>query len=195
MITAILGGADGVWEELDSLMAMEPGCVDFIVAVNEAGRDYTGHYDVWATLHTEKLAIWLEDRRRIGERDPDMFYIPNEVHLRLTQRMDIPPAMVHVGADLIQNGSSGLFAVEVARRLRPENRIVLCGIPMDGAKGHYFSEGPWTDAENYRWAWFKAVPKLTTIVRSMSGWTQEILGRPDTAWINQERSTDVEGST
>lgn len=51
-------------------------------------------------------------------------------------------------------------------------RIVLAGVPLSGAYGTQFGG-----------AWRKAAPLFAERVRSMSGLTMELFGRPSTAFV------------
>jgi hypothetical protein len=108
------------------------------------------------------------------------------VKLPKRQRLkDVPPPTRVVEAQqLLGSGSSGLFAVEIALRLGYE-RLVLCGIPLTGRttiqengeeerlrKGQPF-------IASFRDAWVRDFELLSPHVRSMSGWTRELLGGPE----------------
>ena len=85
-------------------------------------------------------------------------------------------------------GSSGLLAVTVALELGKENqdqlRIVLAGVPMDPAAGNFRAPSvPWAEATVYHPAWEERAEALKKNVRSMSGWTAELLGKPTAAWL------------
>ena len=125
-----------------------------VIAVNETGVFYTGHIDHWVTLHGEKLDWWRE-HRTVGNQD----YVPWVV-----------PSC---------DGSSGAAAVLVARDELQCERIVLCGVPMDNSR--HIRRGPWSAYDNHR-AWWERSD--LTAVRSMSGWTRELLGAPTRAWLN-----------
>lgn len=55
--------------------------------------------------------------------------------------------------------------------------MVLCGMPMDD-RPHYWDEGrqPWKACETFRPAWQALAPEYRARMRSMSGWTREMLG-------------------
>jgi len=62
-------------------------------------------------------------------------------------------------------------------------RIVLAGIPMSAEYAHYYNPGQWTQAHMYHKGWKKHLDKIAPYVRSMSGWTRELLGAPDEEWL------------
>jgi len=89
-------------------------------------------------------------------------------------------------ADVMWHGSSALFGVLVALELG-YTRIVLAGCPMD-SKGHWYfptiNEGPIWTAESYQ-AWFEfTLDPRKRLVRSMSGYTEILLGAPDKEFFN-----------
>lgn len=169
MIAVVLGGAKGVWSDLSSLRGLiEP---DLIVATNDAGVVYPGRLDAWVSLHPEKLPEWR--RRRKGNQDYRCF-----THKRRHGVGDVEQVVER------WPGSSGLFAAHIALDEMGASGVVLCGVPMDRAAAHFFEPGaPWLDAENYRRGFQAALPVIGGSVRSMSGWTAELLGVPDAEWL------------
>lgn len=180
MTTAVLGGAACVWDDFEALKLLGP--IDHIVAVNHAGM-FAEHVDVFATVHPELLAGWINERRRKGLQDPGSVMIPRLLSDHESQAMNFSRKRIAVGFE--RGGSSGLFGATTALTLWRDN-VVLCGIPMDVESGHFFNCRPWRDAPNYQWAWLKSRSELIPRVRSMSGWTMGWLGRPDTSWVTQE---------
>lgn len=86
------------------------------------------------------------------------------------------------------HGSSALFATLAAIALGYE-KIVLTGCPLD-AEGHWYfaptkeTLGPiWLGLDFMAWLDFANTPD-TAKVRSMSGYTQKILGTPERSWLN-----------
>jgi hypothetical protein len=75
-------------------------------------------------------------------------------------------------------GSSGLFAIKIARLLAYDN-IILAGIPMESDQAHFFNKSQeWLDAEKYRKAWISREAEIKPFVSSCSGWTRRLLGGP-----------------
>src|SRR3990167_2106243 len=172
MIAAVLGGALGVWDEYEALMAMAP--VDVVIATNSAGRDFPGEFDHWVSFHAELFPHWLERRRRDGQPDPGRFWTINAKR----PANDVPVTRVPNWG-----GSTGLVAVTVALQLGIE-RVVLCGVPLTREGEHYDKPGSWRDAPNYRKGFLSHMPEMGGKVRSFSGYTAEILGKPTREWIN-----------
>jgi hypothetical protein len=63
------------------------------------------------------------------------------------------------------------------------DRVVLAGIPLTRQAGHCDEAGDWRDAEKYRREWQDSADEMRPYVRSMSGWTRELLGEPTSEWL------------
>lgn len=171
MSTAVvLGGADCVWCDLDA--AMRLGRIDVVVAVNHAGRDYRGRVDHWATFHPELLPTWIEARRALHLPDVSSFW-------SVTPRKGHPELPLSIVEDW--GGSSGLIGAQVA--LMVASHVVLCGVPLDPDAAHFDKAGRWDEALRHRKTWERRAKSLDRRVRSMSGWTAELLGRPSVEWL------------
>lgn len=183
MIAAILGGAEGVWQEIGALQHMVRP--DIIIATNDAGAHYIGHIDHWVTLHPEKMAAWWDQRLRAGLPPPGQVWF----HRAASREFVLPH--LHTPE---WGGSSGLFAVKVAMEIGCE-KIILCGIPMEGTP-HFHVPAPLKGVGRYRRAWEERVGQLAENVRSMSGWTAQLLGQPDEVWLRDTRKNadGAEGS-
>src|SRR5205085_3452497 len=81
-------------------------------------------------------------------------------------------------------GSSGLIGVEVARAIG-ERKIILCGIPMEPDAAHYDENAKWNEALVHQKIWENRIPELRNVVKSMSGWTQQVLGAPTSQWLHE----------
>ncbi len=181
-IALVLGGAACLWPDLYRATAL--GEFDGVVACNDAAAAYPGRLDAAVSLHAEKLPLWLARRARRRFRRPARVIANLEA---LHSRPAVVAGITHHvefrfdGQDL--TGSSGLFALKVALVDLGFDRAVLCGVPMDGGQGHFNDPAPWDEAAKYRAGWAQALPEIGGRARSMSGWTAEILGRPDATWI------------
>ena len=169
MLAAVLGGARGVWAELAELETLIGRKPDLVVGTNDAGVVYPGHLDAWATLHHERFAEWRQ--RRVGNQNYRAF-----IHAPFSG----------VEAEAIPDrwaGSSGLFAAQVALSRLDARGVVLCGVPLDADRAHFFNSAAWTDADVFRRGFEAALPVIRDTVRSMSGWTRDLLGFPDPQWL------------
>jgi hypothetical protein len=174
-VAVVLGGARSVWEDLERLRALrEP---DIVIATNDAGAHYEGTVHHWVTLHFEKLRDWQSERHDRGLPPA----LSTWVHEEARNPRGVPDNWTGRLPD--KGGSSGLFAIDVGRHLGLE-RIVLCGVPMDSEEGHFFDHKRWEFATRYRQAWTRHKEEIAPFVRSMSGWTAGLFGRPDEVWLN-----------
>lgn len=164
-IAVVLGGASGAWDELVRASAIAP--VRHIFAVNDAAMHYPGRLDAFVTLHPEKLSGWLGARRTAGLPEPGTV-IAHTAAPMVTEVVD------YKWPEQQSSGSSGLFAAKVALE-RTDLSVVLCGVPMDASRAHFFNGQPWEEVNQFRAAWEQVKPRLMR-VRSMSGWTAELLG-------------------
>lgn len=162
-IAAVLGGATGGMAELATLRSL---CtVDAVFACNDAAAEYPDNLAAFVTLHPEHLPLWLP--RRVA---PTGEVVAHEAAPGVTRVVD------YRWPGMNASGSSGLFAVKVA--LERFSKVVLCGVPMEAARAHYFNSAPWTEVDSFWDAWsLVRVPHLAN-VRSMSGRTAQMLGMP-----------------
>lgn len=171
-IALILGGADCLKADMDAALALFTPTV--IIATNNAGFDYPGPLDHWATMHPEKMPEWVKRRRKNGYPDAGTLWHP---------RIRTPPN----GLDMrdcphFNGGGSGLFAISVCIRAL-QMRGVLAGVPMQVERAHYDDPKPWTDGANYLKSWRSHLREYEGRIKSMSGWTRELLGGPDQGWL------------
>jgi hypothetical protein len=171
-VAFVLGGANTLHADYDAALALH--APDAIIAANHAAKDYPGNVDHFVTLHPELLGGWIAERADNGLPEALNYWTSNKKNLPA----DIPFKQV-----VSWDGSSGLLGVTVAMHLG-YTRVILCGVPLDKAAAHYNYAGDWMDAPRYRAAWVKHRPDMRKNVRSMSGWTQRLLGAPTLEWIN-----------
>lgn len=162
-----LGGAKGVWDELGEALELFPH--SDVGAVNDAGKDYPGRLTVWATLHAndKKLNAW-QRQRALNGFNTDYVTIANKDH---------PLPRVDRVVNEYWSGTSGLYLVQVALFTLGYDRVICCGMPLTQSP-HYFSDEDWKSFHLYRRGWMKAAEDLNGRVKSMSGWTRELLGHP-----------------
>lgn len=168
----VLGGATSLFDDEAAARAMgfEP---DILVATNHAGRDREGPVDHWCSFHVELLPMWIAARRAAGRPDAGQLW---GCHKRAA------PEGLELRYAANWGGSSGLLAVTVALELGATH-VVLAGVPLTREGEHYDKPGLWRDAGNYRGRWIHRATDMDGRVRSMSGWTAELLGKPDPAWL------------
>lgn len=145
-----------------------------IIAVNNIGFDYPGPLEHWATMHPDKMPEWVKKRRANGHPPAGTLWRPRHRQAGGSLEMRDAPSW---------GGSSGLFACVVAVKAL-EMRAVLCGVPMQPERAHYDDGKPWNDCKHYLNSWKTYLPQINGKVKSMSGWTKEVLGTPDQVWLN-----------
>lgn len=169
----VLGGGKGVWAEAgEALSLFSPSLV---VAVNDIGVFWPGRIDIWATLHPEKLADWRNARRA-------RCLPPAAEHVAHEGQASVDRVQTYIWPGMNASGSSGLYAVKLALEAGAE-RVILAGVPMTTEAAHFFAASPWGEREGFIDAWRIAMPRIADKTRSMSGWTQEILGAPTPVWL------------
>lgn len=180
MIALVLGSADCVEEDASTALSLfDPDCV---IAVNDMIARWHGPIDHAVTLHVENLSGWLKSRRDIQAERPVTW---SHNGCRSLGRLSL------LADHLLEDwkGSSGLHGVQVALELGM--RAVLCGIPMDsrrhvpGQSSATWNGEPWPQRQidSFRNGWLEHRPHLSASVRSMSGWTAELFGKPDAKWL------------
>jgi hypothetical protein len=96
------------------------------------------------------------------------------------------------------NGTSANLAVKIALAL-DYTRIVLAGCPMDASGNWYTKLIPDEDIKarkdhrHHLWKWTEmATRPIGRFIRSMSGNTADLFGRPTREWLNHEPETNNE---
>jgi len=170
-IALILGGADCLKADMAAALALFTPSV--IIAVNNAGFDHPGPVDHWVTMHPDKMPSWIRKRRANGYPDAGTLWRPR--HRTQAGELDWRefPSW---------GGSSGLAACVVAVKAL-EIRAVLAGVPMQPERAHYDDPKRWNDCQHYLSNWKTWLPHMQGRIKSMSGWTRELLGAPDQVWL------------
>ena len=173
MLTGLVVG-DAACVDADAAAALELFTPDAVAATNNMIIRWTGRLDYACSLHISACENWVglagarRERQLQGKNTPETWSHKRGPGVD----MDTPDWA----------GSTGLFAVKV---LLGEgfDRIVLAGVPMSRDLPHFYSQQPWHAATNYHRGWKHRLPELQDKVRSMSGWTQQLLGAPSAQWL------------
>lgn len=182
MITALIfGRAKTVWEEIAA--AKELSHFDYVLAVGPVAIDYPGEIDAWVWFHTELFEDCALRRAHKGH-PPARSYWANLRRGILQPKREVP----HVNRIDCDGGASGLIATYVALDYFKATHVVLAGCPMTAEGGQYDTPKPWREAVKHRQAWLDNQAKLKERVRSMSGWTAELLGSPTVDWLRHDRA-------
>lgn len=167
----IIGSADSVAADREA--ALELFTPDLVIGCNHAARDYPGRLDHWATMHPDLYKLWVPQRARQGFAPAGQLW---------HARHRVPAAGFDSRPIESWGGSSGLLCVAVAFELGVE-RIVLAGVPMLKTAGHYDDSKQWQEARCYWPAWERRAALMRDRVKSMSGWTRDLLGEPTRGWF------------
>lgn len=172
MTTAlVLGGADCLWTDVEAYT----GPVDGVVACNDAGTVWPGFLDAWVSLHPESFPRWTAARAAAGHHPAARLL----AHQMPKNAPDIGVEVIpHKLPGMRYSANSGLFAAKVALCDLEFDRVVFCGVPLTPT-AHFFDPRPWKVATQYHEYWAQIPPEYAARMRSMSGWTRELLGAPD----------------
>jgi hypothetical protein len=173
-IAIIVGGAECWSKDLEQakMIIGERRRLRFFY-INDHIQQFPEH-GIAITLHPDKLigsTGWLPKRRKAGLPEPQEIW----AHIRR-------PSVTHDTATKDWQGSSGLFAVQVARK-KGFDRIICCGVPMTVEDGHFERKQKWQSAIDFRKGWVRCKGELVPYVRSVSGWTREMFGPPTEQWL------------
>lgn len=164
----------------DLAAALELGEFDKLIAVKRSGIALPMEYWAWIGLHPEMQQDFNTQRIRRGLPLPEMIVAQGAGNgvKQIYKNYTFP----EMGG---RCGSSGWFAVKFAYDMGFE-KIVICGMGMQREGGRIDGRTTWESAQNYRNHTIVTHKRLNGIVKSMSGWTAEKLGRPDEQWLASE---------
>jgi hypothetical protein len=174
-VAVVIGGAECWQKDLDEALRLLDERPTRFFFVNDHIKSFPRH-GIACTLHPDKLHgahNWLAKRRQAGLPEPQEVW----AHIKHA-------SVTHDTATVDWQGSSGLFAVQVARR-HGYDRVILCGVPMTVDDGHFERHQKWQSAITFRNGWVRCRSELVPFVRSMSGWTLEMFGLPTEEWLDK----------
>lgn len=178
----IIGRAGGTWDDVAAAASFLRMPFDLVVAVNDSGHDYP-RVDHWVSFHGDKFERWIKVREERGYPPVKRMWTSTCGRLESAYEKRLGQLGVAKVA-YAGGGSSGLVAAVVARVHLEASHIVLAGVPMDSEAGHYNAHGPWKEATKHRSAWEAKRDELGPYLRSMSGWTAAVFGRPTREWLD-----------
>lgn len=174
-VAIVLGSSRAALDELSAAFELCPGAP--VICVNDSLRTCPVKAHAFATLHHEKARRFL--------RGLDIDGLP-----LFTMEQ---PARDEFQWTIVREkwaGTSGLYAVQIALNQLGFAGVIVAGVPIDHTHGTAYPlhrGQPWAGGyhDRYRRAWAKAaLPFIRDRVRSMSGFTRELLGAPDADWLN-----------
>lgn len=178
----VIGCAANVWDEVRR--AQELCTFDRIYCVKLAGVHWTGGRFTWVGLHPEWQEQYAKERAALGHHMDFETVAPPDSELGTAgkgKKIDRRVSYRYPGMN--SSASSGPYGAKVA--LHDGNDIVImAGIPMIAGAGHFTRGKEWPQRDAFTVGFKDYLPHFAGRVRSMSGWTQELLGSPDPAWLN-----------
>ena len=185
-----------MWEDWEHSQVITGPHVS-ICAIKYAGVLWPGEIDYWVSLHVEKFQPFISKREEMGYPPAERIIVHREQLPREFGKWQFPEGNVTIQPEFrwTKNGSSGSSSLYAIKCLMKEGyeKIILCGCPMDSNAGHLEPDAKkrfGKSAEHFKKGWGQALPFIGENVRSMSGWTRELLGEPDRGWLH-ENSSDL----
>lgn len=186
----VLGGAKVVFDEARAAIA-QFGEPDQVVAVKDIWMEWP-KVDHVVSYHADRWPKELAKRRKMGFADPPTFWTYKGVRV---PRLDgIDPSRIRYRDT--RGGSSGLLGAMVG--IAACDRAVLAGIPMDPLQRHFHERkkgNPWTEGKLYKKHWEEYKPQMLGKVKSMSGFTMQLLGAPTKEWVLTGADPDAQHSS
>lgn len=193
----IVGCAEGVMDEVAAAkkLVIEATGKDFdkVYLVKLAGVEWPGTFDVWVTLHPEWMDDYEAQRKAKGYPGGYEIVAPltSEVGMH-GQKGNIHRRLTYRWPKMTGSASSGIFGAKVALEDGCD-RIVLAGIGMLPTK-HFTRGKEWLQRDSFMPGFEFAKPYLLGKVKSMGGYTKQVLGEPTLDWLKGDLSTDQLGA-
>ena len=150
-----------------------PSTVSFMLIGLDAVEKYLGHADYFATYHTSDIEPAFERRKAAGG-NTDYMIIAHQQHIEKPTGRELVDLIIPCEPP---SGSSALLGVLAGIKLGYQ-KIIVCGCPLIGRNDKQY------DYANFQKGWTAKLAMIKEKTRSMSGWTQELLGAPTEEWIN-----------
>lgn len=169
----VLGAAACLWEDIEA--ALKIGEYDAVIAAKLAGVAWPGELWGWYSLHSEWVGDFRQRRQARG-------YPPAREVVSNTKAPGVDRVVDPKWPGQVRSGASGMFAARGAI-LDGFDRIVLAGVPMLQQVGRIDGREAWPSAGTYQGPVLQAKHHMAAKVRSVSGWTAEVFGRPEPGWL------------
>ncbi len=216
----VVGCAANIWDDVRA--ALDISDYHAVYCVKQAGIHWPGKFECLVTLHPEYMLgendlrpklNYVAERRALGYPDGYEIVSPLDSEVGAHKgKCKIARKVSYKWPGMTSSASSGIYAAKVALD-DGFDRIVLAGIPMTVAAGHFLPNtinhmqakrgavqlphipelgklagktgNYWGEFLSFRAGFEIAKPFLRGKVRSMSGLTKEILGHPTAEWLGQ----------
>lgn len=169
----IVGPAPCLKEDLKALEQLGPAfltgrmATHDVMAIGLDTAEYEGRIDHVATYHPYELPDFRQRRKVIGG---NMDYI--------THSHESPEGQAHaqrLWPYIKPSGSSAMLGIQAGMGMGYK-KIVVAGCPLVDRK--------YTITCDFRAGWTARYDVIKDVVRSMSGWTRELLGAPTKEWLD-----------
>lgn len=190
----VIGCSANVWEDLKAAKAL--ATYDAIYCVKQVGIYYPDSFDVWVTLHPEAMDKYEMERSLLELPNGYEIVAPpkHELSVDHAKKGNISRRVPYRWPEQQTNASasSGLYGAKVALH-DGFDKIVLAGIPMTADAGHFLPESKntlgavrgkvWTGHAAFVSGMNESIPRFMGKVKSMSGYTKQVLGEPTPEWF------------
>jgi hypothetical protein len=176
----IIGCAKGVWDEVKAAKALTS--FDTIYCVKMAGIEWNEGFFWWVTLHPEFMENYKASRTKLGLPNTYKVIGPLEGECGRHSVHPVDRRLTYRWRGMTSSGSSGLFGIKAALD-DGHDKVILAGIPMAQQAGHFKRREEWFHCESFKLGWEAAMPHLKNKVKSLSGWTERVLGKPTPEWL------------
>ena len=174
---------------------------DAVYCVKQAGIHWPHKFDVWAGLHPEYMrgenphgVNYTAERKALGYPDGYEIVVPLDGEVGShAGKCKGARRVSYRWPGMNASASSGIFTAKVAMDDGYE-RVIFAGCPMTPEGGHFLPNTRnvnrevrgkvWTQRDSFSPGLKIAVPFMRGKVRSMSGYTKELLGYPTEEWLN-----------
>lgn len=175
----VIGCAEGNFDEARAAIALQKP--DLIYCVKLAGVHWPEPFDWWAGLHPEWQGKYEAERKALGHPSGyrTVSCLASEVDTR-NSKFEVDRRVSYRWPGMNASASSGIFAAKVA--LEDCERVILAGVPMTNGK-HFSRNKAWAELNAFTAGLRESIPHMQGRVRSMSGETAKLLGRPDPEWL------------
>ena len=174
---ALIVGCAPCWE--DDLNRFKMICSEFDVFAIGLDCPYKEEIKYFVTYHIEDIEAYK--RKRTG--DYKIISHTNDF-IKYSRERRKKPEWANTNVDIVYphqapSGSSSLLGTKAALFKLGYNKVVLIGCPMD--TGSIENKAKSYSVFRKGWLYFKS--DLVGKVKSMSGWTKELLGEPTKGWV------------
>ena len=175
-ILIIIGAAPNAKEDYENVLKMDIGEHDLLIVGKDAFKILDRPVKYFATYHPDDI-ILVRDKVEIVishttymNNNPRIKFNPKDYKVDIIKPIDLRTE---------KSGSSALLGV-LATIDEGYKKIILCGCPLTGKNN---KQQPYS----MFWpGWKQHEKEVRPYVKSMSGWTKELLGEPTIEWIKGE---------